>query len=137
MNKTNKSNWKLIALIIGILSITIVSAVVLGDYQTALSYLRTVKSDRETNITSSVNNLKYATDKICVLDYDTELPKCYVIVNYTMNGESKQIAVFLNENSTLAEDNAMVKNSITQRLQRDYPKEPVEYTASARAGGKI
>lgn len=98
---------------------------------TALSHLQTIKAERATAISQSMDSITYTSDAECILDWDTEQPKCYVTVqyNYTYDGNenSDEVTVRLSDGDNKTVIDATVRAYVQQEIELRYPKETVKY----------
>ena len=121
-------------LIFGLISLVLlagVSAVLFNTKDELLTYFRTYKTDRERDVANALSSIKYTTDKECVIDYDTEEIYCMVCFeyDYTINEEimTNDDCLTLNEDSTIAEDDAIIKTYVDANVRVYYPKEEIKY----------
>lgn len=105
----------------------VVGAALYESKANAISSLQADKIVREANIDKTLLDVTYTTNKICDIDYDTEIPSCHVCFSYVANGINVDDCVGVFENSATEEIDAQIKNAILERIDIIYPKESYTY----------
>ena len=103
-------------------------AITLNSYEDARSYLINYKSARENTIDTAVSKIKFTTDKICTLEYESEQTSyCEVFISADYNDEKIEQCFPVEEDTTKTEIIEMAKERIRERIDMMTPREEVKY----------
>lgn len=108
--------------------VTFATAQLLGDFDSALSALKSNKVIGDAAIPAAVSSYKYTTDKVCQLDYDSEeVNACEVCISYTLDSQNQTECLQLEYNTTLEQDEEFIYDHISERVRNHY-EDTFEFT---------
>ena len=121
-----------------LLLISIGTTITLQNYEAARSYLVNYKSARENAIKSAVTSIKFTSDKVCTLDYETEeVNYCEVCISADYNEERIEDCFPVEPETTKGEIIKQAKEIIRERIDMMTPKEEVKYIDEKLKGQSV
>ena len=120
-------------MIVGLLLVGIVGAGILSSsLEQKKQELRNHKQNNTFDYERDIKKLKYVTDKICELNYETEeIDRCYVCVEYEYNSEPMSECIDVEIESTKKNDDDKIEKSITRNYKESL-KEEFKYNKDNR-----
>ena len=105
-------------------------AITFSSKEDALSYIRNLKNNGEV-INLKDFEINIISDKICIIDYETEeVIRCSIKYEIMYEGKIYSDCIFLPENTTLKEDEILMKEQARGELLSLFSKKnDIEYVA--------
>ena len=95
------------------------------------------KNTTEKTLEKVATSITYTTNKTCEIDYKSEKALCGVCFNFSYLNDTYNRCKKLNENSTLSEDNIVVRNYVKTFIDNIMDKEVHKYTVRVMVGESI
>jgi len=116
-------------------------AILISNKTEAYSYFETMKIERETEISNALQSVVYTTDKLCEIDYDSEIPVCTACYEFRLICGNEIIlgegCAYLDEGSSTGEDGIKIISEIKEQISWRCPQTKVEYLVSETKGESI
>lgn len=119
---------------IGILLIGSVLAITFDSKEDMLEYFKDYKKNRERDINNMVFSIKYTTDKECEINYESEEINCGICFEYFLNTDEDrktENCIALDEESTIEQDDNIVKDYVKRVIETETPIEEIKYIKQA------
>jgi len=105
-----------------------IAVTVYNSKESALTALRDYKVIKELELSKATASINYTSDVNCILNYETEQPRCYVCFQYNSDDE-EQTCINVAEGLTIEEIDSMVKGYVKNIISRSTDRERFEYVA--------